>query len=112
MALSDKQGRNYSVIVLSGSNDASIRLWSVERSVASAANTEVFVSASLNRHDLAEMLTSLRAWLRAIESYPTSTGYLCRLPGPHELIDAIMRLPPDVRERREYQQTADRGHRV
>ena len=62
-----------------------------------AVSVEVFVMIRLERADVQRLIESLRSVLHAVESYPTSDGYWCRLLGPHRLLDAIMRLPALVR---------------
>lgn len=62
-----------------------------------AVSVEVFVMIRLERQDVQRLLEGLRGVLHAVESYPTSDGYWCRLLGPHRLLDAIIRLPAMVR---------------
>ena len=58
-----------------------------------AASVEVFVLVRMNRDDVAILVEGLRSVLHAVETYPVSNGYWCRLLGPHRLLDAIMLLP-------------------
>ncbi len=62
-----------------------------------AVSVEVFVMIRLGRSDVQHVLACLRGVLHAIESYPTSDGYWCRLLGPHRLLDAIIKLPGEIR---------------
>lgn len=62
-----------------------------------AVSVEVFVMIRLERAIVQGLLEGLRGVLHAVESYPTGDGYWCRLLGPHRLLDAILRLPSDVR---------------
>ena len=59
-----------------------------------AASIEVFVLLNIDRGRLAVFLQELRSCLHAVESYPTSDGYFCRLLGPHKLLDAIITRSP------------------
>lgn len=63
-----------------------------------SASVEVFVRVRLDRDDLTVLLTGLRGVLHAVETYPLVDGYWCRLLGPHQLLDAMIRLPERVRE--------------
>lgn len=56
--------------------------------------TEVFLLATLDKRALVALLERLRDVLGAIETYPTSDGYFCRLLGSYELIDRLMTLAP------------------
>ena len=62
-----------------------------------AVSVEVFVMIRLDRADVQRLLEGLRQVLHAVESYPTSDGYWCRLLGPHRLLDAIIKLPATIR---------------
>jgi len=64
-----------------------------------AMSVEVFALARLDRAALTNVLSDLRRVLHAIESYPTDEGYLVRLLGPYQLLDAIINLPVSIRER-------------
>jgi len=64
-----------------------------------AESVEVFVSVRMDREDLTALLNGLRPVLHAVETYPTSEGYWCRLLGPHKVLDAIINLPENIRER-------------
>lgn len=64
-----------------------------------AASVEVFAFVRMEREDVTILLRGLRASLHAVETYPASDGYWCRLLGPHRLLDDIMTLPAAVRER-------------
>jgi hypothetical protein len=64
-----------------------------------AASVEVFLLVCMEREDVTVLLRGLRPVLHAVETYPTTGGYWCRLLGPHRLLDAIMLLPVSVRER-------------
>jgi len=64
-----------------------------------AASVEVFLTLRMDRDDVRGLVEGLRSCLHAVESYPTSDGYLVRLLGPHRLLDAIMMLPSGVRSR-------------
>jgi hypothetical protein len=61
------------------------------------ASIEVFVDVRMERADLLLFLGDLRSSLHAIETYPTSEGFLCRLLGPYQLFDAVLALPEHVR---------------
>jgi hypothetical protein len=58
---------------------------------------EVFLTVA-SRDALLGLVRELRDVLRAVEAYPLSHGYLCRLLGLYELMDRVMLLPPDVRQ--------------
>ena len=64
-----------------------------------AASVELFLDVRIEREELCAVLEGLRHSLHAVETYPTKDGYLCRLLGPHRLLDAILTLPNDVRAR-------------
>jgi hypothetical protein len=62
-----------------------------------AVSVEVFLMIRLERADVQRLLEALRGVLHAVESYPTTDGYWCRLLGPHRLLDAIINLPASIR---------------
>ncbi|MDX2154028.1 MAG: hypothetical protein SFV54_25030 [Bryobacteraceae bacterium] len=62
-----------------------------------AVSVEVFLLIRQDREETMRILDVLRWCLHAVESYPTTDGYWCRLLGPHRLLDAIMNLPSQVR---------------
>jgi hypothetical protein len=63
-----------------------------------AASVEVFLTVRMTPDDALVFLHRLRPVLHAIETYPTSDGYWCRLLGPHQVLDAIINLPLNIRE--------------
>ena len=63
-----------------------------------AVSVEVFLLVRMERDDARKFLGCLREVLHAVETYPMEDGYWCRVLGPHRLLDAIINLPPDVRE--------------
>jgi hypothetical protein len=63
------------------------------------ASVEVFLQLRLDRPSVLAVLSVLRPVLHAVESYPMSEGYWCRLLGARSLLDAIITLPQNIRER-------------
>ncbi len=60
-------------------------------------SVKLFVRINGDRVTTLRLLTGLRRFLHAIETYPTVDGYFCRLLGHYDLLYALMHLPEEDR---------------